>query len=424
MNLNNNLKSHLSKHDGFSLIELAIVLVILGLLLGMGTGLIGMLTKRAKLHETRGIIDAGIESLISYGASNNSLPDTVTFSTVVRNPNDVWGKSLYYITDDDLTDSTYGGICGRKTTQLQLLNCPSTGCGTPTNTISNVALIIISGSANFNNQTSIPVTNPVTTSTDINHYNQGLQVDDYTTDMNRTEPYDDVVKWITLDELRIKAGCDVPHLNIVNNELPYGFESSTYTATIFGDGGVPYASGGIYKWCREQSAITGLTFTPDILSTDCSGLTESSWLQADEIAISGTPTANGSFNFTFFVRDNNDDGGNNDNVSQKTLVMTINPASGGGGGGGCSTSCSEFRVWNTNDDDRDFSIGGTCREDVNDGSEATQSGFRLDSGETINRHSDKDNNCTDSIAESLTYDAAACADSDTDCRVYIDGTDR
>ncbi len=411
--LNGKVKSHMIRQKGFTLIELAIVLVILGLLLGTGTGIVGMLTKRAKLHETRNIITTGIESLISYSASNNSLPDLATFPTVVGNPNDVWGKSLYYITDDDLMNSADGGICGRKTTQLQLSNCPTTGCGSPTNTVNNVAFIIISGSANFNNQTIVPATNPVTSSETVKHYSQGLVLDDYVTDMNRAEPYDDVVKWVTLDELRMKAGCEASQIRIVNNELPYGYEGSAYTATVFGDGGVPYASGGTYRWCREQSANTGLTFAPATLDNDCTTLGEGSWGQADEIVISGTPATSGSFSLTFFIRDDNDDGGINDNIAQKTLVMTINPASGGGGGG-----CSNYQVWNDTGNTRDFNIDGACKTIVNGGEITTPQ--MLIAGEDIDRRTSSNGNCSGPKA-TLTYNEAVSADTDGDCCVNTVG---
>jgi prepilin-type N-terminal cleavage/methylation domain-containing protein len=59
----------MKKDKGFTLIEIAIVLIILGLLVGLGAGLIGPLTKRAKLIESRELMDAAMESIISYGAA-------------------------------------------------------------------------------------------------------------------------------------------------------------------------------------------------------------------------------------------------------------------------------------------------------------------------------------------------------------------
>jgi len=334
------ISNTLNESTGFTLIELAIVLVIVGLLMGMGAGLVGTLTKRAKLFENRGIIDAAVESLISYSASNNELPDAVTFSSIVRKPNDVWKKPLYYIVDDNLLDSTAGGICDRKTTQLHINNCPTTGCGTPTNTVDNVAFIILSGSTNFNNQTRIPGTNPVTSDTTINYYSQGLTLDDYNADMNRAEPYDDIVKWITLDELRIKAGCTSSQIRVVNNELPYGFQGTAYSGLIYGDGGVSFSDGSDpgseldYEWCWEDDPVNGspagITFTCDtalVSSANCS-LTTGAWNQCTTVSLAGTPTASGSYKTTFFVRDENDDSGADDNISQKSFVITVNPPSG------------------------------------------------------------------------------------------------
>ncbi len=428
--LNEKVKSHVIRQKGFTLIELAIVLVILGLLLGTGTGIVGMLTKRAKLHETRNIINAGIESLISYSASNNSLPDLATFPTVVGNPNDVWGKSLYYITDDDLMDSTSGGICGRKTTQLQLSNCPTTGCGSPTNTVNNVAFIIISGSANFNNQTIVPATNPVTSSETVNHYSQGLVLDDYTTDMNRAEPYDDVLKWVTFDELRIKAGCEASQIRIVNNELPYGYEDSAYSAAIFGDGGVPFAdytddadSEPDYEWCWEDDPIngapTGITFMCGInpLASSTCSLTGGTWEQCTALSLAGTPTINGSFGITFFIRDENDDIGDDDNISQRTFVLTLNPASGGGGGG-----CSNYRVWNVNGNTKDFEPDRPkppCVTVANNAEITTSE--TLNSGETLVQYPTSNGSCNGS-GNNLTYNQAVTADVNSDCCVEFDGS--
>ncbi len=312
-----------NKQAGFSLVEIAIVLVIVGLLIGMGVALIGPLTKRVKDNEAKEIVDAAVESLMSYGASNNELPDTTAFPTVIRKPADVWGKNLYYVLEDNLKDSSAGGICGISSTNLTINICPDSGCGSP-DIISNVAFIVLSSGGNFNNQTTGTLS--VTSATTINIYDVGISIDNYTTDMDRTEANDDIAKWIAIDELRAKAGCTVTRLKIASNELPYGFEGTAYSAAIYGDGGVPYSSGGAYRWCRQESASTGLTFTPTISSSDCLGIVlEASWTKADSIVISGTPTTAGSYNFTFFVRDDKDSSGTDDNIAQKVIVLTINP---------------------------------------------------------------------------------------------------
>ncbi len=311
------------KNAGFSLIELSIVLVIMGILISFGTGMIAPLTKRVKYTETKEVVNAAVESIISFAAANNRIPTTSEFPNIVRTTRDAWAKDLYYIPDVNLDDLNAVGVCGRKTTGITV-RIPK---DTPPYYIDifDVAFVIVSGSENYNIQT-----NKNDVSGRVTVYQTGtINIDDYdsATDMNRPETYDDIIKWITLNELRAKTGCQGSQLKIINNELPYGFQNSQYSATVFADGGVPFGSGGKYKWCRQESSPTGLTFNPSTLSANALGLSENLWGQADRLTISGTPTAFGNFTLTVFVRDNNDTSGANDNITQKTLVLTIHPAS-------------------------------------------------------------------------------------------------
>jgi len=327
-------------NKGFTLIELAIVLVIIGLLVGLGASLIGPLTKRTKYTETKETINAGVESIIGYAASNGRIPtwgdytaDTTIdeFIEVVKNPNDSWAKPLYYFFESLLTSND--SVCNRKTTNLTL--CRDATC---TSRIQNLAFVVVSSSENYNPQTGIVGTGCPGGQTCVGVYDvETPDIDDCTNAANcpnypagverisRPEPYDDIVKWVTLDELRIKAGCVGPQLKILNNELPSGKVGSAYSATVYADGGVPFSSGGKYKWCRQGSSPAGLTFSPPIVNANCMSLSEASWGQADTLTISETPTVSGSFNLTFFVRDNNDTPGTNDNIAQKSFVLTISP---------------------------------------------------------------------------------------------------
>ena len=129
--------------------------------------------------------------------------------------------------------------------------------------------------------------------------------------------------------------------------------SSSYLATIYAEGGVPFSSGGKYKWCVEignRNAVDlipgDLPITPgfvrypdDAAPTNCSDQAETAWpSSADELAIgssSSVPTEPGSFLITIYVRDNNQTGndpacepitsGNQDNCACKSFVLTINP---------------------------------------------------------------------------------------------------
>lgn len=403
----------MKSNKGFTLVEIAIVLVIMGLLGAIGAKLVGPLTKRAKILDTRERVDAAIHSLISYGAANNALPATGSFATSVKDPNDSWTKSLYYITDNNLTSTTYGGICGRKTTRLTLKICPDSGCSSATSTISNVALIVLSGGGNYNNQTA--ATEAVTSAQTRSMYETDVVIDDYTTDVNRAEAYDDIVQWLTIDELRSKAGCGGPQLQIVNNELPYAYEDAVYAASVFAAGGVTYSSGGNYLWCRQESAsITGLTFSPSTVNANCLGLAEGSWTQGDTLVISGTPTVNGSYKLTFFVRDDNDQSGTSDNIAQKSIVLTINPAE--------VELCTQYRTWNNYGSGRDYYRDGDC-DYFSNGSEVSTESRYLNSGETIYRYSSDDGDCESQQAD-LTFAEAQAADANGDCCVNFTGTDK
>jgi type II secretory pathway pseudopilin PulG len=397
---------------GFSLLGIVMLLVLLGAMMGVGAGMIGPMTKKAQIVKTRKIINAAIDSIISYGASGNKLPATGSFSSTVKNPNDAWTKSLYYVLDSNLTDTSVGGICGRKTTDLTVKVCPDSGCSSPTKTINDVAFIVLSSSADFNNQTA--GTQAVSSATTVNVYASDVSIDDYATDINSADPYDDLVRWVTIDELRAQAGCTFPQLRIVNNELPRGNRNNVYSATVFGDGGVPYSSGGNYRWCREESeAVTGLTFTPSTSSADCLSETESNWTKADTLVISGTPTDSGSFVFTFFARDDNDQSGTDDNITQRAFVMTINALA--------ADACTEYRVWNNLSYTRYFVREGDC-DSISDGDEVTSENKFLNSGEDLKRYSSW--SCSSGLESTLTYAEAQAADSNEDCCLYFNETDR
>ena len=330
---------------GFTLIEIAVVMIIIGLLVGFGASLVVPLSTRAKRMESTEIVDAAVEAVMGYAVANNgSLPTVAQFSGIIQKRNDAWQNPICYIVDDRFTDNdeTTGDLCTRKTTYLSLNQCDDSGC-TSSVTVSNAAFVILSGGANFNNQTSSSVN--VSISSTINVYGPGIDnVDNDPSDFNRPEEYDDIVQWVTLNELRTRSGCNGPQMSILNGSLPPGDTSTVYNAAIYIDGGVPFASGGNYNWCIETdsgSAPAGLTFrnhldSDDIeFTTDGASLAEASgtWVRSDHVQISGTPTTPGSYLLTIWVRDNNNPGNdpacnssaNQDNYTEKSFVLTVNP---------------------------------------------------------------------------------------------------
>ena len=271
--------------EGLTLIEIAIVLVILGLLLGLGAGLISMLTKRAKIIETRETVDSAVEALISYAAGNKCLTDNLTQANV-RKTTDAWNQPLFLRVADELLpgqcSTSNATICDRKSTGLTVKICSDAAC-TSYQPVNNVAFVVASKGPNYNLQI-------MNGTNEIRVYAPGLQVDSYSgtyegvSDPNRVEEFDDIVKWVTLDELRAKMACPGAQLRIITTELPLAYQNRPYSATIYAEGGVKplnWSSPTIPSWLSCSSGS-------DSTAYNCNG----------------TPSCPGSYTLTVYVEDN------------------------------------------------------------------------------------------------------------------------
>ncbi|NPA39186.1 MAG: prepilin-type N-terminal cleavage/methylation domain-containing protein [Thermodesulfobacteria bacterium] len=305
------------KKRAFTLIELAIVLAIIGILLGIGIKVLNILTKRVKYNQAKDVLSGAVESITNFAAFNNRLPTPSEFPTVVRVPRDPWNKDLIYIPASGIDNTT--NICGIKNTNLTVKYCKDPDCKNY-DLINNVAFVVLSGGANYNVQTS--------NSSPITVYPYGTpDVDDYPYDFDRKEPYDDIVKWVTLYELQAKLQCQTGtkgRLTIITPTLPYGFVDSNYRAEVYAEGGIPFSDGS-YKWCVEGSLPAGISVSPNSTSSNCSDLDESLWGEAKSLTFNGTPKDYGTYDVKVFVRDNADPNGSNDNIAEKSFVIVINP---------------------------------------------------------------------------------------------------
>ncbi|MBU4052854.1 MAG: type II secretion system GspH family protein, partial [Proteobacteria bacterium] len=80
---------------GFTLIELAIVMVIVGLLAGFGASMIVPLSVRAKRMETTEAVNVATEAVIGYAAAHNGrLPTVGEFPGIIGKYKDAWRKPL------------------------------------------------------------------------------------------------------------------------------------------------------------------------------------------------------------------------------------------------------------------------------------------------------------------------------------------
>jgi hypothetical protein len=160
--------------------------------------------------------------------------------------------------------------------------CNDAACNS-NQTIYNVAFVVASKGPNYNLQI-------MNGTNEIRVYAPGLQVDSFSgtydgiPDPNRPEEFDDIVKWVTLDELRVKMACPGAQLRIITTELPFAYQNRPYSATIYAEGGVKplnWSSPTIPPWLSCSSGS-------DSTAYNCSGI----------------PSCPGSYTLTVYVEDN------------------------------------------------------------------------------------------------------------------------
>ena len=235
---------------GLTLVEVAIVMVIMGILIAIGASMLGPLTKRAKQVETDAVLNSTIDAIMAYVTANKRLPfwtdnndlvlSSSEFHYILRSRNDAWSGPIFYRYSNNPNLSTTD-ICAATTTNLQVARCGTdVFCATPQIT-SNVALVIYSRGANINYQTVLPgpppppPVIPAPGIVTVYMYDQGISMRitnrvSGLIDIPNTQPlqtindpvdntaaictangdlckYDDIVKFITLTELKTKIGC-------------------------------------------------------------------------------------------------------------------------------------------------------------------------------------------------------------------------
>jgi prepilin-type N-terminal cleavage/methylation domain-containing protein len=293
----------------FTLIELAFVLAIIGILLGSGIGIFTLITKRAKIKESENIVKENIEILKNYASIHKKVPNSSEFISIINKKEDIWGKKLGYKYAKNLTDNN--SICYENSTPISITICENKDCSKKEETINNIAFLIFSSGENQNAQTNLRYNN-------VKIYLKGIKVDKNLTDFKREDPYDDIIVWVKLNELKNIANCEDDMIHILNRTLPDGNVNESYKATIYAEGGLKDTQVGDYQWCYEGSLPNGLETDPKYHSDDCLKNTKT-WRKADVFKIEGTPTEVGTFKITVYAKDENS------NIAKKSFAFSINP---------------------------------------------------------------------------------------------------
>ncbi len=282
------------KKNGFTLIELAIVLLIIGLLVGGSFKILKVMRDNSLIASSNQNTKAAVEAVIGNARlNNNTLPTKDFFQKNLSPLKNNERTPLLYADDPDLQNIN---ICNFKVTNLSIK--------TPKKTIKNVAFAIVSAGPNNNMQTAVQKNG---NSEYIQTYNYSTKVDNDPTPVNIKENYDDVVQWVTLAQLQQKLQCSDNPLRIVNNSLPSTnvLNAKNYSASIVIDGNytAPTSSscsfnptdGFIYNGQTFKITNGGQNVKPTTVSVTCS------------------VTVNG--------------GTSNEQVAKKIFAITVNPSS-------------------------------------------------------------------------------------------------
>ena len=282
------------KKSAFTLIELSIVLVIIGLLVGGSFKVLKIMRERAQITRAQDDVKIAKEAVIGNTILNaNTLPDQAYFDQNLSPVKDNQ-HPLFYADDTDLEATD---ICSFTATHLSVV--------TPSHTISDVAFVIASESSNHNMQTAKKDDGDGDFS--VHTYKYETKVDDNTSPVNIVENYDDIVQWVTLAELQKDLQCSQKPFNFLNTSLPTANVNEDYSATLYVENNVTDVS----ITCDRDSDM-GIDFS--------------------DPSFSGTPTVSGTNHWECTASENSP----GTRSVTKQYVITINSVAGGSGGSGGS----------------------------------------------------------------------------------------
>ncbi len=135
--------------NGFTLIEMAFVMLIVGLLVTLGIETLPLMIKQNKLSENKAIVKDAKTAIIGYVKANGRLPFAAAtangnptnatyrgylpYATLGMSRNDSAGRVLRYAVDGELTQTTSANIVSRLSTLIsnpasRAANRPAQNC--------------------------------------------------------------------------------------------------------------------------------------------------------------------------------------------------------------------------------------------------------------------------------------------------------
>lgn len=332
------------KQSGFTLIEVSIVLIVVGILLALGLPMINALTRKAKFVESRETVKASREALAGVLVKSGTFA-AAPLATSSPKTTDAWGKNLLFHADDRVWGAGKD-ICGVTVTGTRVKECSNDACSA-FNLKENIAFIVYSngedadgvctgsgvctggagtcsfptcsGSCTAGVCTGGVGTCPTCTATPGAYctfpvWQQGAGYNSpcsYAA-ANPAFQYDDIVQYVTIDELRTARHCS---FTITRTALPEARVASAYSAALqaYGDGSASYS----WSVAGQTEGTNGCAAGSWPLAATNIGLC----LNGASGVISGTPSTAGVGLHSFTVTATN---ANNTGASQAFSINIAN----------------------------------------------------------------------------------------------------
>ncbi len=234
---------------GFTLIEIAIVLIIIGAFISFGVGMIGVLFKGNRLNETRQVVKSAKDALKGFALKHTRFPCPDTNGDGVEDctysPSSPYKNTrLPYVTlgmkgKDPYLNQLYYDVNNRTVNGKTLTSLTSSGydlCTTLKNiTTGDDPRITQNAGSNYSSVAAIVLSSSENMSLDPSINSSSTR--DYET-KGITEDFDDIVDWIDPSSLLAKLGCQA-------NCSSYTVYNSTVSTVE--------VKGGIYGGCKSLS---------------------------------------------------------------------------------------------------------------------------------------------------------------------------
>jgi prepilin-type N-terminal cleavage/methylation domain-containing protein len=318
---------------GFTLIELSIVLTIIGLMIGGSFKMMKMMREKAKTQEAKEQVLAAKNAVMGYALEYVDLPTAPEFKDILS-PSKDENHPVMYVVDSNLANDY--DICAFKSTNLKV----------DVNT--SIAFIIVHEGANYNMQTDLSA-NP------IKIYPPSKEIGKNGSSSGLQESYDDIVEWVTLEQLQKEVGCA---------NKPFRFATDK----------LPNAKVGVHYPDINTSTLAELKVENNISSVVLNCLPNSQYgINFTNPAFSGTPTESGVAWFECTAAETPPSDRNitkafpitiDPNYNKETNATCTSDAECGGGicvvGYGCQTGAFDVRCVDGGDCKSGICYGGFC----------------------------------------------------------------